>query len=182
MSRIGKKIIVLPAEVEANLTDGKIQIKGPKGFLELSLHPHVSLNREGSELRVSVANPEEKKDKALWGLFGSLIKNMIEGVSRGFEKKLEMNGIGFKAEVKGKNLVLEVGFSHPVFFNIPSGVEIITEKNIITVRGADKQQVGAVAAEIRSIKKPEPYKGKGIRYVDEIIRKKAGKAAIKSVA
>lgn len=182
MSRIGKKAIILPAQVEAAIADGKISIKGPKGSLMQAFHPRVTVSKEGNELKITVKDPELKSDKALWGLFGSLIKNMIEGVTKGFEKKLEMNGIGFKAEVKSKNLILDVGFSHSVNFPIPAGIEISVEKNVITVKGFDKQLVGSVAAQIREIKKPEPYIGKGIKYADEIIRRKAGKAATKSAA
>ncbi len=180
MSRIGKKPIALPTGVEAKIEGDKITIKGPKGLLELHLHPQVKIAQDQSFLNVTVSNPEEKSQSALWGLFASLLKNMIEGVSKGFEKKLEMNGIGFKAEVKGKNLVLEVGYSHSVTFPIPINIEVIVEKNIITVKGTDKQLVGNVAAEIREVRPPEPYKGSGIKYADEKIRRKAGKAAVKS--
>lgn len=183
MSRIGKKIINLPVGVEAEIKKESLSLKGPKGVLNVEIHPRVSVSREESGgLRISVSNPEVKKDRALWGLFGSLVKNMIEGVTNGFEKKLEMNGIGFKAEVKGKNLILDVGFSHPVNFVIPAGIEINVEKNVINIRGVDKQAVGNTAAMIRNIRKPEPYKGKGIKYIEEIIRRKAGKAAIKAAA
>ncbi|KKR48469.1 MAG: 50S ribosomal protein L6 [Candidatus Magasanikbacteria bacterium GW2011_GWC2_40_17] len=182
MSRIGKKTIVIPTGVEADVTSGNIKIKGPKGTLEQSLHTRVSIVKEGNELKISVKDENLKSDRALWGLFGSLVRNMILGVTTGFEKKLEMNGIGFKAEVKGKNLVLDVGFSHQVNFAVPQGIEVTVEKNIITIKGFDKQLVGSIAAQIREIKKPEPYLGKGIKYVDEIIRRKAGKAAAKSAA
>lgn len=180
MSRIGKKIISLPANVEATISDNKVAIKGPKGTLEQILHPHINVVKEDNGLKISVKDPDLKSDNALWGLFGSLLKNMVEGVIKGYEKKLEMNGIGFKAEVKGKNLVLDVGFSHPVNFSLPVGIEVTVEKNIITIKGFDKQLVGSVAAQIREIKKPEPYLGKGIKYSDEIIRRKAGKTATKS--
>jgi len=180
MSRIGKKSIILPAQIEATVTDSKVVIKGPKGTLEQTLHPRVSVVKEGNELKILVKDTELKSDRALWGLFGSLLKNMVEGVVKGYEKKLEMNGIGFKAEVKGKGIVLDVGFSHPVNFSIPQGIDVTVEKNIITIKGFDKQLVGSVAAQIREIKKPEPYLGKGIKYSDEIIRRKAGKAATKS--
>lgn len=180
MSRIGKKIISLPANVEATISGNKVTIKGPKGTLEQILHPHVAVAKEDNGLKISVKDPELKSDKALWGLFGSLLKNMVEGVVKGYEKKLEMNGIGFKAEVKGKNLILDVGFSHPINFSLPAGIEVIVEKNTITIKGFDKQLVGSIAAQIREIKKPEPYLGKGIKYSDEIIRRKAGKTATKS--
>lgn len=167
----------MPAGVSGSLQDGKLTITGPKGTLTVPVHPRVKVNIEGSSLSITVVNPENLQDKALWGLFASLIKNMVTGVTQGFEKKLEMNGIGFKAEVRGQNLVLDVGFSHSVDFPIPTGIEIVMEKNIIKIRGIDKQLVGSVAANIRSIKPPEPYLGKGIKYADEIIRRKAGKAA-----
>ncbi len=177
MSRLGKKPIVMPAGVIGSLQDSQLTIKGPKGSLNVTIHPRVKIGITGSDISINVVNPENLQDKALWGLFASLIKNMVMGVTQGFEKKLEMNGIGFKAEVRGQNLVLEVGFSHPVNFAIPAGIEITMEKNIIKIKGIDKQLVGSVAANIRLIKPPEPYLGKGIKYVEEIIRRKAGKAA-----
>lgn len=182
MSRIGKKIITLPAGVEADLTGQVLTIKGPKGILTLNLHPKISLVKEGSEIKLNVEEPEVKKNNALWGLHGSLIKNMVIGVTEGFERKLEMNGIGFKAEVKGKNLVLDVGYSHSVNFAIPEGIDIVVEKNVISVKGFDKNLVGSTAAKIRGVKPPEPYQGKGIKYAEEIVRRKAGKTATKAVA
>ena len=182
MSRIGKQPINLPTGVSAELKDGFVAIKGPKGALEIKLHPHVKVDQEGADLKVAVFDPEETNDRALWGLFGSLIQNMVEGVTKGFEKKLEMSGIGFKAEVKGKNLVLHIGYSHPVDFVVPVGVEITMEKDVIVIKGIDKGLVGETAARIRALKKPEPYQGKGIRYVGEIVRRKAGKAATKAAA
>lgn len=182
MSRIGKKPIVLPTGVEANLTREQVAIKGPKGSLSLKLHPHVKVIQEGQELKVTVKEPEEKKDRALWGLFGSLIQNMVEGVITGYEKKLEMSGIGFKAELRGKELVLNIGYSHPVHFPLPPGIEASVDKEIISIKGIDKALVGEIAARIRALKKPEPYKGKGIKYVGEVIRRKAGKTAVKTTA
>ncbi|MEK7167828.1 MAG: 50S ribosomal protein L6, partial [Patescibacteria group bacterium] len=126
---------------------------------------------------LSIKDEKERKQKALWGLFGSLIRNMITGVTVGFTKQLEINGIGFNAAVNGKNLLLNVGFSHPVNFAIPEGIEIKVEKNLISVSGRDKQLVGEISAQIRKIKKPEPYKGKGIKYLNEHIIRKAGKTA-----
>lgn len=182
MSRIGKKPIVLPAGVEAAISGNKLTIKGPKGTLDLKLHPHVQVRPEGSGLQVEVTEPEEKKDRSLWGLFRNLINNMVVGVTVGYEKRLEMSGIGFKAVVKGKDLVLEIGFSHPVIFPIPPGIEINVDKEGMAIKGLDKALVGEVAACLRALKKPEPYKGKGIKYDGEIIRRKAGKAAVKSAA
>ncbi|MEK9183271.1 MAG: 50S ribosomal protein L6 [Patescibacteria group bacterium] len=182
MSRIGKQPINLPTGVSAELKENAVSIKGPKGALEIKLHPHVKVTQEGADLKVAVLDPEETNDRALWGLFGSLLQNMVEGVTKGFEKRLEMSGIGFKSEVKGKNLVLHIGYSHPVNFAVPVGVEISMDKDIIVVKGIDKGLVGETAARIRALKKPEPYQGKGIKYVGEIIRRKAGKAATKAAA
>lgn len=177
MSRIGKKPIAIPDKVEVKLEGPGIMVKGPKGELRERIHPLVKVELQDKELLVSVKNPENAEERALWGLFRSLLANMVLGVTEGFEKKLEINGIGFKAAVKGKDLVLNVGFSHPVEFAIPEGITIKAEANTITVSGVDKQLVGETAARIRAIKKPEPYKGKGIKYADEQIRRKAGKAA-----
>lgn len=179
MSRIGKQPITIPEGVTATISEGSITIKGPKGELTQDIHPHVMVEQKDSELIVTVKDTQDKQDKALWGLFGSIILNMVTGVTQGFEKKLEVNGVGYKVNVQGDKLVLNVGFSHPVEFTIPKGIEANVEKNIITISGADKQLVGQVAAQIRKVRKPEPYKGKGIKYVDEIIRRKAGKAAAK---
>ena len=177
MSRVGKKPLTIPDKVDLKVEDGVILVKGPKGELSLTLHPRVELKIEDNELTVTVKNPEDVKDKALWGLFRRLIGNLVTGVTEGFEKKLEINGVGYRASAVGKILKLEVGFSHDVNFEIPEGVDVSLEKNIITVSGIDKQLVCEVTASIRRVRKPEPYKGKGIKYVDEIIRRKAGKAA-----
>ena len=177
MSRVGKKPLTIPDKVDLKVEDGVILVKGPKGELSLVLHPRVELKIEDNELTVTVKNPEDVKDKALWGLFRRLIGNLVTGVTEGFEKKLEINGVGYRASAAGKILKLEVGFSHDVNFEIPEGIDVNLEKNIITISGIDKQLVGEVAASIRRVRKPEPYKGKGIKYVDEIIRRKAGKAA-----
>ena len=182
MSRIGKQPINIPSDVEVKLADGVITVKGPKGQLSQKLHPHVSVEQKDNQLLVSVSNPTDKKDRSLWGLFGRLLANLIFGVTKGFSKKLEINGIGYKAALSGKELVLQLGYSHPVHFKIPATIEILVEKNIVTVSGPDKQLVGHTAAEIRSLRKPEPYKGKGIKYQTEVIRRKAGKAAAKAAA
>jgi len=175
MSRIGKKPITIPEKVEVKIEGNQVKVKGPKGELSQVLHPLVKINQSDGALKVEVGNPENKEQASLWGLSRTLVSNLVEGVTEGFNKQLEVNGIGFKAQVNGNKLVLNVGFSHPVEFDIPEGIQINVEKNLITVSGIDKQQVGQVAAEIRSIKKPEPYKGKGIKYLDEVIRRKAGK-------
>lgn len=177
MSRVGKKPIEVPNSVEVTLGDSEYTIKGPKGILTVKTHPHVTVNKEENTLIVSVKDGTNVKDKALWGLYGRLLLNAILGVTAGFEKKLEVNGVGYKVAIQGNVLKLDVGFSHEVLFEIPEGIDVSVEKNLITVAGIDKQQVGEVAAQIRRVRKPEPYKGKGIKYVDEVVRRKAGKAA-----
>ena len=178
MSRIGKQPIIIPTGVEVKINEGLIVVKGPKGQLEQKIHPQVKLDLVDGAINVSVQNSVDKLQRALWGLFASLIRNMVIGVTEGFTKQLEINGVGFKASVSGNKLILNVGFSHPVEYNTPAGIEIKTEGNLITVSGSDKQLVGKVAAEIRKTKKPEPYKGKGIKYIDEQVRRKAGKASV----
>lgn len=177
MSRVGKKQIKVPAGVEIKAEGRIVTVKGPKGLLKQELHPFVSIEISGDVVNVKVVDETNKPQRALWGLFASLLDNMILGVTTGFSKQLEINGVGFKANAVGRKLVLNVGFSHPVEYNIPEGIDIRTEGNIITVTGIDKQLVGEVTARVRKIKKPEPYKGKGIKYVGEEIKKKAGKAA-----
>lgn len=177
MSRIGKKPITIPSNVTATIESDTVKVKGPKGEDVLHLHPHVRIRQEDGALSVSVAHPDEKQDRALWGLYRALLANMVKGVAHGFEKKLEMVGVGYKAAVQGKKIVLEVGFSHPVELSLPEEIAATVEKNVITISGISKEKVGQFAAAIRAIRKPEPYKGKGIKYVGEVIRRKAGKAA-----
>jgi large subunit ribosomal protein L6 len=177
MSRVGKKQINIPSGVEVKIDNGLITVKGPKGSLQQELHKAVTVKIEGDLVTVNVTNENNKQERSLWGLFASLIINMIEGVTEGFSKELEINGVGFKAAVAGKKLNLNVGFSHPVEYDVPEGIDIKVEGNKISVFGIDKQLVGEVSAQIRKVKKPEPYKGKGIKYVDEQIIRKAGKAA-----
>lgn len=178
MSRIGKKPIAIPAGVTVTVADGAVSIKGPKGEDRLVLHPHARVAQNAGELAVSVEKPEEKFDRSLWGLHRALLAAMIEGVTQGFSKKLEMVGVGYKAVLQGKNLVLEAGFSHPVELAIPEGITVAVEKNtLITISGINKQKVGTFAAQARAVRKPEPYKGKGIKYIGEVIRRKEGKAA-----
>lgn len=179
MSRIGKQPIQVPAGVEVKIEDGEIEIKGPKGQLIQQFGPEVKLELKDKELIISQAK-KTKKTPALWGLYRALIFNMIEGVTQGFTKKLEIEGVGFRAEVKGNKLVLSIGLSHPVEIEAPESIDFKVEKNTIVVTGIDKQLVGQLAADIRAKKKPEPYKGKGIRYENEIIRRKAGKKAVAS--
>lgn len=175
MSRVGKKPVAVPQGVKVALSGNVLTAQGPKGTLELPVHPKVTLSVEGDTVSVSVAKPDDKKERALWGLFRSLVQNLVDGVSKGFQKQLEVNGVGFKVAVVGQKLVMSLGFSHPVEVDIPKDIQVAVEKNVITVSGADKQHVGQFAAEVRELKKPEPYKGKGIKYTDEIILRKAGK-------
>lgn len=177
MSRIGKKIIKIPEGVEIKFNDGILNVKGPKGILNQNIHPFIIISQENNTIKLTVKNPEENEDKALWGLFGSLIKNMIIGVTNGYEKKLEIRGVGYKVIASGNKLILNVGFSHTVEFKLPDGIIAEVDKTFFTLKGIDKQLVGQVSANIRKIKKPEPYKGKGIRYVDEVVKEKAGKTA-----
>lgn len=182
MSRIGKQPIVLPDAVEVTITDGRILVRGPKGELALPIHPLIEVQKIGRELRVKPkkAMPAGRQGKAknspsLWGLTRALVFNLVQGVQEGYHKKLEIEGVGFRAQVEGNTLVLHVGFSHPLHYTIPAGVSVVVQGNGIEVQGADKYLVGQVAADIRAFKKPEPYKGKGIRYAGEHIRRKAGK-------
>ncbi len=179
MSRLGKLPIKLPEGTQAKIENGFIIVKGPKGELKQELHELVKVEIKEKEITVSIADPKNKKERAFWGLFRSLINNMAEGVNNGYEKKLEINGVGFKAALNGKKLTLNVGYSHPVDYNLQEGITAQVEGNVITISGIDKQLVGETAAQIRKIKKPEPYKGKGIKYIDEVIRRKVGKAATK---
>ncbi len=179
MSRIGKLPIELPDGVQANLEKNILVVKGPKGELKQSIDNNVKVEIGEKDIKVDVENKESKKEKAFWGLYRSLINNMVKGVSEGFEKKLEVNGVGYRVALSGKKLTLNVGFSHPVDFELPEGITGVVEGNVITISGIDKQQVGEVSACIRKVRKPEPYKGKGIKYMDEVIRRKAGKTAAK---
>ena len=177
MSRIGKQTIQIPAGVTVEVKENVVRVKGPKGELHRPLPSALSVRLDAGALTVLSARNEEKKDRALWGTYASHIKNMVVGAAEGFQKQMEVNGVGFRVAVQGKDLRLEVGFSHPVLYAVPDGIKAAVEKNVITIAGADKELVGRVATEIRGIRKPEPYKGKGIQYVGEVIRRKAGKAA-----
>lgn len=177
MSRIGKKSITIPAGVEASLQNNRLEIKGPKGTLNLVVHPESGVEIKGGEIQVSKIG-KSKKSPALWGLTRSLIANMAQGVAEGYKKQLELQGVGFRMTVAGKKINLALGFSHPVIIDVPEELEAkIEENNILTISGIDKQAVGQFAAEIRGLKKAEPYKGKGFRYVGEYVRRKAGKKA-----
>jgi len=175
MTRIGKQPVPIPKGVEVKIDDQKVTVKGPKGSLEFDFHRRVNFEMKDDQILVSVNRPEEKKSRELWGLSRVLISNMVKGVSEGFSKQLEINGVGYKAAVAGKKLTVNAGYSHPIDMEAPEGLEVKVDKNIITVSGIDKQAVGQFAAKIRDIRKPEPYKGKGIKYMDEQIRRKAGK-------
>lgn len=179
MSRIGKKPIEIPRGVEVKIDGSKVTVKGPKGELTMSARPEVKIEAKDGNVSVSC---EKKEAKAFWGLTRALIANMIKGVTEGYEKKLEINGVGYKANVEGRDLVLNIGFSHPVKIKAPEGINFLVDKNIITVSGIDKGLVGQTAATTRKARPPEPYKGKGIKYVDEQIRRKEGKRAATAAA
>ena len=175
MSRIGRWPITIPKNAEIKLHDDLITVKGPKGQLQRKLHPKIQVDINGNEIIVSVGD-QTKESKSLHGLFRVLISNMVTGVTEGFEKALEIVGVGYRAELQGRNAVFNLGYSHPINFQLPEGIEAKIDKNKVTISGIDKELVGMTAAKIRSFRKPEPYKGKGIKYVDEVIKKKAGKA------
>ena len=176
MSRIGKLQIQIPAGTEVQVATDAVTVKGKGGTLVKPLHPGVKVTVENDTVAVNPAN-NSRLAKALWGTYASHIKNMIAGVNTPFVKKLQVEGIGFRAEVAGKNLKLALGFSHPILVAIPDGVTAAVDKNIITVTSANKEAVGQFAASVRELKKPEPYKGKGIRYEGEVIIRKQGKKA-----
>ena len=178
MSRIGKKPIELPKGVEVKQDGNAVNIKGPKGTLTTSLIPGITVKVENNVVQFTRAD-EEQKSRAFHGLVRALVANNVRGVSEGFKRELDIIGVGYRAEVKGKEVVFQLGYSHPVRFPIPQGIEITVDAKSghIVVTGIDKQKVGQTAAEIRSLREPDPYKGKGIKYSDEVIRRKAGKAA-----
>ena len=178
MSRIGKKPIAIPKGVEVRLEGDQLIIKGPKGALNLSVHPAVKLNMEDDSISVSVVD-ETRESRSIHGLFRVLIDNMVTGVTKGFERGLEIVGVGYRAELKGRTAVFNLGYSHPINFELPEGIDAKIEKTKITLSGIDRELLGMTAAKIRSFRKPEPYKGKGIKYAGEMIRRKAGKAGAK---
>lgn len=175
MSRVGKLPIKLPSGVTITVDDNAIKVNGSKGSLEQFTMPGIQVKQEGSEIIVSREN-DEPKTRAKHGLMRALIANMVKGVSEGFSKDLEVNGVGFRVALAGTTLKMNLGFSHEVVYNLPQGVTANVQQNNITISGVSKQQVGQVAAEIRALKKPEPYKGKGIKYADERIVRKSGKS------
>jgi large subunit ribosomal protein L6 len=177
MSRIGRQPVGVPSGVDVKLDGVHLVVKGPKGQLEMDVHPEMQVSVDDGE--VNVTRPSDNKEhRALHGLTRALINNMVTGVTDGFERKLEIVGVGYRAEAKGKGLTLSLGFSHTIDYPAPEGIEFeVPQPTNIVVRGIDKQKVGQVAAEIRAFRPPEPYKGKGVRYAGEHVRRKAGKAA-----
>ncbi|MGV6813576.1 MAG: 50S ribosomal protein L6 [Phycisphaerales bacterium] len=181
MSRIGKKAISVPGNVKVNIAGNKITVEGPKGTLNYDFRPEVDVNYDDDAKSISVSmDPaliaKRRSNGAYWGTTRSLINNMIEGVTKGYEKKLQVVGVGWTATVSGSNLALKVGFANTIQMPIPSGLQVTAEKQVITVSGPDKQMVGHFAASTRAKRKPEPYNGKGIKYLDEVIARKQGKA------
>lgn len=179
MSRIGKLPIPIPDKVNVEVHEHTVTVNGPKGTLTLTAHPAIDV--QVKDRQVLCGRPsDEKSHKALHGLTRSLIANMVEGVTKGFERKLELVGVGYRAALLGQNLNMSLGYSHPIIYPVPPGVKIeVKDQTQVTVSGTDKQQVGAVAAKLRSFRPPEPYKGKGVKYAEERIRRKAGKTGAK---
>jgi large subunit ribosomal protein L6 len=175
MSRIGKQPITIPSGVSVTLQPDKITVSGTKGNLEQFTMPGIKISQTDNQLLVEREN-DEAANRARHGLMRTLINNMVNGVSQGFEKKLEINGVGYRVAQQGTDLKLNLGFSHDIIYKVPAGINVAIEQNNLTISGISKQQVGQVAAEIRALKKPEPYKGKGIKYADERIIRKSGKS------
>lgn len=179
MSRVGQKPISLPKDVKIDLRDDLLTVKGPKGELRRKIHPKVAILTENDQIVVSIKDGN-KGSKALHGLFRALIANMVTGVTQGFERALEIVGVGYRAELSGKRAIFHLGYAHPITLDLPEGIEARVEKTKITLSGIDKELLGRTAAKIRSLREPEPYKGKGIRYDGETIRRKAGKTGASS--
>jgi large subunit ribosomal protein L6 len=176
MSRIGKLVVTAPKGVDVKVGGGQVTVKGPKGELKMAISDEVSVKVENSEVTVTARNPEERKSKAMWGTARANIQNMVTGVTKGFERDLELQGVGYRAAMKGRDLELSLGYSHPVIYKAPPGITFASAKPTeIKISGPDKQAVGQVAAEIRGYRPPEPYKGKGVRKVGEYVRRKEGK-------
>jgi large subunit ribosomal protein L6 len=177
MSRIGKQPVVLPDKVKASVSDGTLQVEGPLGKLSMVLPPFVTVEVEPKKIILKRAN-EERDARSNHGLARALVANMVQGVTQGFKRELDITGVGYRAEVKGKELHMALGFSHPAVYPLPEGIKAAVEKQTrITLTGIDRQLIGQVTSEVRNIKPPEPYKGKGVKFVEETIRRKAGKAA-----
>ncbi|MFW5888191.1 MAG: 50S ribosomal protein L6 [Patescibacteria group bacterium] len=180
MSRTGKLPIEYSSDTQINVEKGMVTVKGPKGELQQQLHSLVYIDIGDNQVHVKVKDPEDRRQRALWGLHRSLVNNMVQGVEKGFQKQLEVNGVGYKIAMKGDDtVILNVGFSHPAEYKLPEGVSASVEGNVITISGIDKQLVGKAAAQIKNIKKAEPYKGKGLKYVGEEIKRKEGKTSSK---
>lgn len=177
MSRLGKNPIAIPSGVEVTFADGVMSVKGPKGTLSQTVKKNVTVEIADGTVKLTPAD-ETKESLALWGTYASILTNLIEGVTNGYEKKLEIEGVGYRAEANGNKLKLNVGFSHPVEMEAPEGITVAVEKSEITISGIDKHAVGQFAANVRAVKEPEPYKGKGIRYAGEYIIRKQGKKAV----
>jgi large subunit ribosomal protein L6 len=177
MSRLGKIPITIPEKTEVNISEGKVSVKGPLGQIERDIRSDVKIEIDGNEIKVAPAN-KTRFAAALWGTYAAHLRNMVNGVNEAFEKKLIVEGVGYKVDVQGNKVVLNVGYSHPVEMIAPEGIEVIAEKNNLTIKGVNKEVVGEFAANIRDVRKPEPYKGKGIRYHDEVVRRKQGKKAV----
>jgi len=176
MSRVGKKTIAGTKGVDIKVGGGEVVVKGPKGELKMALSDEVSVKIENGEVNIQARNPDERRSKAMWGTTRANIQNMVTGVTTGFTKDLELVGVGYRAAMKGKDLELSLGYSHPVVYKAPAGITFASAKPTeIKISGADKQKIGQVAAEIRSFRPPEPYKGKGVRKVGEYVRRKEGK-------
>ncbi len=175
MSRIGKRPIPLPKDVEVKLNGDVIIVKGPKGALERRIHDKINVEINDDNLLLSPKD-DHRETRALHGLYGALILNMVTGVNQGFERVLEIVGVGYRAEISGKTAIFNLGYSNPIHYELPDGIEANVDKNRIVLKGIDKELLGRTAAKIRSFRKPEPYKGKGVKYADEMIRRKAGKA------
>lgn len=181
MSRIGKKAITIPPGTEVVVSDSDVTVKAKGGILKRALHPAIVISVANGEVVVRPAR-QTRLARALWGTYAAHVRNMIDGLNKPFVKRLLVDGIGYKVDLSGKNLKLVVGFSHPIFVAIPDGLIISVDKNVITVSGADREQVGQFSASVRAVKKPEPYKGKGIRYENEVLRRKQGKKAASASA
>lgn len=177
MSKIGKNAIVIPDKTTVTVSGSSVAVKGPLGELTKKHNPLVTVAVDGNTVKVAPTSAS-KLSRALWGTWASHIQNMISGVNAKYEKKLELQGVGYKVELQGKTLKFSIGFSHPIMLDIPHGLEVSVEKNLITVTGIDKELVGQFSANVRALKKPEPYKGKGIRYAGEYVRQKQGKKAV----
>lgn len=179
MSRVGKKVIAIPEKTNIDYKNRVLVVKGDKGTLTRTIHPAVDLEIKDNTISVRIEQ-EDRKTRSLQGLTRSLVANMVDGVSKGFDRTLEINGIGYRAEMKGNSIVLNLGYSHPIDFPLPKGISATVDKNnVIKLSGIDKEQLGQTAASIRKLRKPEPYKGKGVKYAEEYIQRKAGKTGTK---